>query len=84
DAQYFGVAQRRTRVFLVACGGDDLDPSEVLFERTGLRGDSSAGRAPWQEAARAAGPGAAAAGGYAGFAGLNQPYGKVTTTFGFS
>src|SRR3546814_5472979 len=61
DAQYFGVAQRRKRVFLVASGGDDLDPAEVLFERAGLLGDSSAGRAPWQEAAHDAGPGAEAA-----------------------
>lgn len=81
DAQHFGVAQRRKRVFLVASGGDDLDPAEVLFERAGLLGDSSAGCAPWQEAARAAEPGAEAAGGYAG---LKQPYGQVTTTFGFS
>ena len=49
DAQYFGVAQRRKRVFLVASGGDDLDPAEVLFERAGLLGDSCAGRAPWQK-----------------------------------
>src|SRR3546814_17950039 len=79
--------QRRKRVFLVASGGDDLDPAEVLFERAGLLGDSSAGRAPWQEAAHDAGPGAEAAGacaGLAGFAGLKQPYGKVTPTFGFS
>ncbi|WP_139319950.1 DNA cytosine methyltransferase, partial [Serratia marcescens] len=41
DAQYFGVAQRRKRVFLVASGGDGLDPTEVLFERAGLLGDSS-------------------------------------------
>ena len=84
DAQYFGVAQRRKRVFLVASGGDGLDPVEVLFERAGLHGDSSAGSAPWQEAAPSAGPGAEAAGVHAGFAGLKQPYGKVTTTFGFS
>src|SRR3546814_1887780 len=74
--------QRRKRVFLVASGGDDLDPAEVPFERAGLLGDSSAGRAPWQEAAHDAGPGAEAAGacaGLAGFAGLKQPYGKVTT-----
>ena len=81
DAQYFGVAQRRKRVFLVASGGDGLDPAEVLCERAGLRGDSSAGRAPWQEAARAAGHGTAAAGASPG---LKQPYAKVTTTFGFS
>ncbi|MBA6119766.1 DNA cytosine methyltransferase [Pseudomonas aeruginosa] len=84
DAQYFGVAQRRKRVFLVASSGDGLDPVEVLFERAGLHGDSSAGSAPWQGAARVAGSGTEAAGGYAGFAGLKQPYGKVTTTFGFS
>ncbi|MCC8445520.1 DNA cytosine methyltransferase [Xanthomonas translucens] len=84
DAQHFGVAQRRKRVFLVANGGDGLDPAEVLFERTGLLGDSSPGFAPWQEAARAAGPRAEAAGVYAGSAGLKPSYGKVTTTFGFS
>ncbi|VFR32265.1 Cytosine-specific DNA methyltransferase [plant metagenome] len=80
DAQYFGVAQRRRRVFVVASGRDDLDPAEVLFERGGLHGDSSQGFAPWQDAALAAGSRAAAAGRYAG---LNQPYGKVTVTFGF-
>ncbi len=41
NAQYFGVAQRRRRVFLVASGRDDLDPAEVLFEPCGLHGDSS-------------------------------------------
>ncbi|WP_025809784.1 DNA cytosine methyltransferase [Pseudomonas chlororaphis] len=81
DAQYFGVAQRRRRVFLVASGRDDLDPAEVLFECTGLLGDSFAGSAPWQESARTAGYGAEATGGYAG---LKQPYGKVTTTLSFS
>ncbi|HBO0827427.1 TPA: DNA cytosine methyltransferase [Pseudomonas aeruginosa] len=81
DAQYFGVAQRRKRVFLVASGGDDLDPAEVLFERAGLLGDSCAGSAPWQEAACTAEPSVDPADGYAG---LKQPCGKVTTTFGFS
>ncbi|MCC4595465.1 DNA cytosine methyltransferase [Xanthomonas campestris pv. phormiicola] len=41
DAQYFGVAQRRKRVFLVASGRNDLDPASVLFESGGLRRDSS-------------------------------------------
>ncbi|TBU88456.1 DNA cytosine methyltransferase [Phytopseudomonas dryadis] len=80
DAQHFGVAQRRKRVFLVASGGDDFDPAEVLFERPGLLGDSSPGCAPWQDAARAAGPRPAAAGDYAG---LNNAYGQVRVTFGF-
>ena len=53
------------------------------FERPGLRGDSSPGFAPWQDAAGAAGSGAAAAGWYSGYAGLKQPYGKATVTFGF-
>ncbi|VFR23703.1 Cytosine-specific DNA methyltransferase [plant metagenome] len=80
DAQHFGVAQRRKRVFLVASGRDDLDPTEVLFEREGLRGDSSSGGSPWQDAARVAGSGTAAAGGHGW---LNQPYGKATVTVAF-
>ncbi|MBJ7223606.1 MULTISPECIES: DNA cytosine methyltransferase [unclassified Brenneria] len=80
DAQHFGVAQRRKRVFLVASGGDDIDPAAVLFEPAGVLGDSSTGFAPWQDAARTAGFGAAAAG---GFGGLKPPYGKATMTFGF-
>ena len=43
DAQYFGVAQRRRRVFLVASGRDDLDPATVLFEREGLLGHPAPG-----------------------------------------
>ena len=33
DAQYFGLAQRRERVFVVAGFGDGADPAAVLFER---------------------------------------------------
>jgi DNA (cytosine-5)-methyltransferase 1 len=40
DAQYFGLAQRRRRVFVVAGAGDRADPFSVLFEREGLRRDS--------------------------------------------
>ncbi|MFB1117572.1 DNA cytosine methyltransferase [Dickeya dadantii] len=79
DAQYFGVAQRRKRVFLVASGRDDIDPCEILFERNSVCGDSSAGSTPWQKATRTAGAGTAATGGYAGL----KPYGKVAMTFGF-
>ena len=41
DAQYFGVPQRRRRVFVVASstqGG--VDPSKILFERKGVPGNS--------------------------------------------
>jgi DNA (cytosine-5)-methyltransferase 1 len=41
DAQYFGVAQRRRRVFVVASAREGFDPAEVLFEREGLRRDSA-------------------------------------------
>jgi DNA (cytosine-5)-methyltransferase 1 len=36
DAQYFGVPQRRRRVFVVGCLGDWLAPAKVLFERESL------------------------------------------------
>ena len=38
DAQYFGVPQRRRRVFVVACFGDWRAASEVLSLGEGLRG----------------------------------------------
>lgn len=40
DAQHFGVPQRRKRIFVVSSARDDFDPSKVLFERTGVSGDS--------------------------------------------
>nr|WP_249584363.1 DNA cytosine methyltransferase [Pseudomonas viridiflava] len=39
DAQYFGLAQRRRRVFVVASARAGFDPLEVLFEREGTRRD---------------------------------------------
>ncbi|OBY57748.1 DNA cytosine methyltransferase [Pseudomonas sp. AU12215] len=39
DAQYFGLAQRRRRVFVVASARAGFDPAAVLFEREGLRRD---------------------------------------------
>jgi DNA (cytosine-5)-methyltransferase 1 len=39
DAQYFGVPQRRRRVFVVASASEGFDPSKVLFEFKGLSGD---------------------------------------------
>jgi DNA (cytosine-5)-methyltransferase 1 len=44
DAQYFGVAQRRRRVFVVASARDDFDPAAVLFEFEGLRRDIAPSR----------------------------------------
>lgn len=44
DAQYFGVAQRRRRVFVVASARDGFDPAAVLFEFDGVRRDTAPSR----------------------------------------
>lgn len=44
DAQYFGVAQRRRRVFVVASARTDIDPAQVLFERESMRRDTPPSR----------------------------------------
>ena len=44
DAQFFGVPQRRRRVFVVGCAGDWRRAAEVLFEPGCVSGDSSKGR----------------------------------------
>jgi len=44
DAQYFGVAQRRRRVFVVGHFGDWRPAAKVLFESESLRGDSPPSR----------------------------------------
>jgi len=52
DAQYFGVAQRRRRVFVVASARADFDPAAVLFEFDGVRRDT----APSRETGKAIAP----------------------------
>lgn len=44
DAQFFGVPQRRRRVFVVGCLGDWRSAAAVLFERHGLSGDPAPSR----------------------------------------
>ena len=44
DAQYFGVAQRRRRVFVVASARKGFDPAQVLFEWDGVRRDTAPSR----------------------------------------
>lgn len=56
DAQFFGVPQRRKRVFVVA-GVGAVRPAEILFERQGLPRDIGAGAETRQEAAANAGVG---------------------------
>ena len=52
DAQFFGLAQRRRRVFVVASARDGFDPAQVLLEFKGVRRDS----APSREAGEVAAP----------------------------
>jgi len=51
DAQYFGVAQRRKRVFVVGYLGDWRPAAAVLFERESLSGNTAPRRTPGQSIA---------------------------------
>ena len=55
DAQFFGVAQRRRRVFVVASARRGFDPAAVLFELDSVRRDSAPRRESQPEIARNAG-----------------------------
>jgi DNA (cytosine-5)-methyltransferase 1 len=66
DAQYFGLAQRRKRVFVVASARDGFDPVKVLFEFDGVRRDSAPSREAGEIIARSAEEGARVSG--------EQPY----------
>lgn len=47
DAQYWGVPQRRKRIYLVADFADEC-AGKILFESEGLSGDSEKSILPWQ------------------------------------
>ena len=51
DAQWFGVAQRRRRVFVVGCLGDQRRAAEVLFESESVSRNTPPSRAKGQGAA---------------------------------
>ena len=55
DAQYFGVAQRRRRVFVVASARADFNPAAVLFEFEGVRRDTAPSREKGQRVAPSTG-----------------------------
>jgi len=62
DAQFFGVAQRRRRVFLVGHLGSGGGAGAVLFESESVRGNTQTSKQKREELTRAAGRGAAAGG----------------------
>lgn len=57
DAQYWGVPQRRRRIYLVADFRGEC-AAEILFEREGVSGYFAAGRTPWKGSAADAESGA--------------------------
>lgn len=62
DAQWFGVAQRRRRVFALADFGDWASRPPVLLEPQSLRGDSPPRREPGQGASADVAPGLVSSG----------------------
>ena len=63
DAQYFGVAQRRRRVFVVGYLGDWRPAAAVLFERHSMSGHPAPSREKRKEATDTAATGAGDSGG---------------------
>lgn len=51
DAQYFGLAQRRKRMFVVASAMARFDPAEILLERNSVSGNTTQGRNTEQDIA---------------------------------
>jgi len=78
DAQYFGLAQRRRRVFVIAGAGDRADPVQVLFERTGLRRDHP----PRREAEQGVAPTLDARAGRSGESSFATSGGLIAEAFG--
>ncbi len=75
DAQYFGVAQRRRRVFVVASARADFDPAAVLFEFDGVRRDTAPSREAGKDASPSTGAGAP-------FGGMSPVAGTLTANTG--
>ena len=71
DSQYWGVPQRRARIYLVADFAGGSAP-EVLFKSEGLSGYTPEGCRPWERTAGGAEKGTGTAGG--GFADGNRTY----------
>ena len=84
DAQYFGLAQRRRRVFVVASARAGFNPAQVLFEFGGLRRDTPPrrGKGPTVAALTANGVGTCGADDNQGQAGHLIPTGSYQCACG--
>ncbi len=77
DAQYFGVPQRRRRVFIVGRrASDSSSPAEILFKSDGLRRDPSSSQPTRQDSA----PSTARSFGQTGFAKYSEGVTTLTAT----
>ena len=77
DAQYWGVPQRRKRIYLIADFRGER-AAEILFERESMSGDFEAGGKAWEGTATDAERGA----GGSGCIGIDQQGGKGTAAYG--
>jgi DNA (cytosine-5)-methyltransferase 1 len=66
DAQFFGIPQRRRRVFVVGCLGDWRRAAAVLFERHSLSGNPPPSREAGEEITGTIGARTTAGGGFGG------------------
>ena len=80
DAQFWGVPQRRKRIYLVAdfAGGS---AGKILFESEGLSGYSAEGFRSWQTAAGTSAEGSGETGGFSVY-GYNSSVDEVAATLG--
>jgi DNA (cytosine-5)-methyltransferase 1 len=77
DAQYFGVPQRRRRVFIVGRrSGNSSSPAEILFKSNGLRRDNTQSQPTRQDSA----PSTARSFGQTGFAKYSEGVTTLTAT----
>lgn len=79
DAQYFGVAQRRRRVFVVGYLGDWRPAAAVLFERNSLQGHPKPSRTERQETTGGTQSGLGESGTYSGWS-KSEIAGTLETT----
>ena len=82
DAQYFGVAQRRRRVFVVGCLGDWRRAAAVLFERASLSGHPAPSRETRERIAPTIGARTTAGGGLEPISTLTEADRQRHTAFG--
>ena len=76
DAQYFGVPQRRKRVFIVGRRSADSSSAEVLFKREGLRRNTTQSKPQGQDATASA----PRSFGQSSFAGYTEGPATITAT----